>query len=64
MMTSKELADLLMSAPVKDISARSGVSVKTIYRLRHEKNSPTLATVQALLNAIKGSKSKRTAKAA
>jgi DNA-binding phage protein len=38
---------------VEDVAKAAQVSTKTIYRLRHQKNSPTLGTVEKLLAAIK-----------
>ena len=52
MMTKEQLAELLRTAPVKDLAREADVSVKTIYRLRHMKNSPTLSTVESLIAAI------------
>ena len=53
MLTRQELAELLRSAPVNDISRLSGVAPKTIYRLRHEAHSPTLRTVERLVSAVR-----------
>lgn len=58
-MTSEELAHLLMTVRVRDVSERSGVSEKTIYRLRHRVNEPNLATVRKLVEAIKAMKKRR-----
>jgi transcriptional regulator with XRE-family HTH domain len=52
MQTSHELAETLKQFRVEDVAQRSGVSVKTIYRLRHQQHSPTLDTVEKLLKAI------------
>jgi transcriptional regulator with XRE-family HTH domain len=52
MKTSDQLAELLKQVRVEDVAQRSGVSVKTIYRLRHKQHSPTLDTVEKLLKAI------------
>jgi transcriptional regulator with XRE-family HTH domain len=53
MISSKQLSQMLGQVNVYDLSQRSGVSEKTIYRLRHEKHSPTLKTLTALLDAAK-----------
>jgi hypothetical protein len=53
MLTRDQLADMLRTVNVEALSAESGVSVKTIYRLRHKKHSPNLETVELLLPAIK-----------
>jgi len=50
MMTRAELADLLRKVNVEALSKASGVSTKTIYRLRQAKNSPTLDTVEKLID--------------
>lgn len=52
MVTRIELAELLKSVPVGDVVRESGVSQKTVYRLRHVKHAPTLDTVQRLLDAV------------
>lgn len=52
MVTQKQLAEMLHEVNVEDVAAEARVSVKTIYRLRHQKHSPTLATVEKLLAAI------------
>ena len=49
MMTRKELSDLLRSVNVEELAGASGVSTKTIYRLRHQNTSPKLDTVAALV---------------
>lgn len=53
MLTQSELAALLKSVPVEPISKLSGVNTKTIYRLRHSDNSPTLKTVEKLVSAVR-----------
>ena len=50
-MNSKQLSDVLRQVDVKDLAKSSGISEKTIYRLRHEQHSPTLTTVNKLLDA-------------
>jgi predicted transcriptional regulator len=52
MVTRTELAELLKSVRVDDVVRESGVSQKTVYRLRHTKHAPTLDTVERLLGAI------------
>jgi transcriptional regulator with XRE-family HTH domain len=52
MVTAIELAERLKGVSVEDVCKESGLSAKTIYRLRHRKNSPTLDTVEILLKAI------------
>lgn len=64
MLTKAKLADMLDAVNVEDVARESGLSVKTIYRLRHQKHSPTLDTVAKLLAAIaKINPTKRGAKA-
>ena len=53
MVTREQLAALLQSVPVTALSEASGVSEKTIYRLRHQANAPRLDTAHALIDAIK-----------
>lgn len=48
----ESLAALLKAANVEALSALSGVSAKTIYRLRHGEHSPNLRTVEALMRAL------------
>lgn len=52
MVNAHELADRLKRVSVEDVCRESGLSAKTIYRLRNLKNSPTLDTVESLLKAI------------
>jgi hypothetical protein len=52
MLTRDQLADMLRTVNVEALAAASGVSVKTIYRLRHKQHSPNLETVGLLLPAI------------
>lgn len=57
MMTSTQLKALLLTINVRDISAASKVSTKTIYRIRQDKDySPTIRTVERLVRAIGKSK--------
>lgn len=53
MVTRESLAALLSSVAVEDVARESGVSTKTVYRLRHQKHAPTLETVGKLLDAVK-----------
>jgi transcriptional regulator with XRE-family HTH domain len=52
MITKAELAEKLKAANVEELARLSGVSIKTIYRLRHMKHAPTLDTVEALVVAM------------
>lgn len=52
MLTREQLAALLMRVNVDDLSRVSGVSTKTIYRLRRQETSTTLDTVEALIRGI------------
>lgn len=52
MLTREKLAALLLTVNVEDLSRESGVSAKTIYRLRHCENAPTLDTVESLVAAV------------
>ena len=52
MVTSDKLAELLLTVNVEDVAREADVSTKTIYRLRHKQHSPTLDTVQRILDAI------------
>lgn len=52
MLTADQLAELLSTVNVDEVAREAGVSTKTIYRLRHKANSPTLDTVAAILAAI------------
>lgn len=52
MVTRSELAEMLKAVRVDDVVRESGVSQKTVYRLRHVKHAPTLDTVERLLGAI------------
>lgn len=51
MITRDQLAELLRQCNVEDVARESGVSIKTIYRLRHRANAPTLDTVEKLVEA-------------
>lgn len=59
MMTRDQLAELLRSVDVQALHRESGVSTKTIYRLRAKENAPTLDTVEALVSAAKRIKAAR-----
>jgi transcriptional regulator with XRE-family HTH domain len=54
MLNPDQLADLLKTRSAAELADLSGLSVKTIYRLRDKETSPTLATVQRLLDALSG----------
>jgi DNA-binding phage protein len=64
MMTTDQLAELLRTVNVSDLAAEAKVSTKTIYRLRHKLNSPTLGTVESLVAAIRRLKSRKPGKVA
>ncbi len=53
MMNRDQLAELLRTVNVDDLHRESGISTKTIYRLRNKENAPTLDTVEALVAAVK-----------
>ena len=53
---------MLLEVSAEDVAREANVSLKTIYRLRHGRNSPTLDTVAALVDAVHRLK-KRAAKA-
>jgi DNA-binding phage protein len=62
MITRQQLSDLLSKVNVEDVAREAGVSTKTIYRLRWQKASPTLRTVESIVNALaklKGRKASR-----
>jgi DNA-binding XRE family transcriptional regulator len=52
MLTSKQLAEMLKTVDAEAVAKLADVSVKTIYRLRNQKNSPTLATAERLVAAV------------
>lgn len=52
MLNREQLAETLKSVRVEDLRKESGVSAKTIYRLRQQKHSTTLETAALLLAAI------------
>ncbi len=53
---------LLADVNVEAVAAESGLSTKTIYRLRKgSKHTPTIKTAQALMTAIKRVKKQRRA---
>jgi DNA-binding LacI/PurR family transcriptional regulator len=52
MLTSKQLAEMLQTVNAEDVAKLADVSVKTIYRLRNMKNSPSLATAERLVAAV------------
>lgn len=61
MLTRDQLAALLLTVNVEDLARESGVSAKTIYRLRHRENAPTLDTVELLVAAVDRLKSAKAA---
>lgn len=63
MMTRAELADLLRSVNVVDVAKAAKVSTKTVYRLRHQKNAPSIDTALKLIEAAKRLPKKRKAAA-
>lgn len=52
MTTRQQLSALLRAVNVEALHAASGVSTKTIYRLRNDANAPNLATVERLLAGV------------
>jgi DNA-binding phage protein len=52
MITIDEISALLQTVNVEAVARESGLATKTIYRLRHKRNSPTLVTLEKLLPAI------------
>lgn len=52
MLTRTQLAALLRDVNVEALAAEAGISTKTVYRLRHQKTSPTLDTLQAIVEAL------------
>lgn len=52
MLTRDQLAELLAEVRVEDVAREANVSTKTIYRLRHKQNSPTLDTVEQIVSAV------------
>jgi DNA-binding phage protein len=64
MLNQTQLAAMLSSVNVEDLAREAGVSTKTIYRLRHQQHSPTLNTVQAIVDAVKKLKAKKPRKVA
>lgn len=53
MVTKQQLADLLRTVNVEVVAREAGVSTKTVYRLRHQKHSPSLDTAARLIDAVK-----------
>lgn len=53
LLTRSDLAAMLAKANVEQVAKESGVSAKTIYRLRHQKHAPTLDTADKLLAALR-----------
>ena len=52
MMTRDQLAELLRTVNVEALARESGISTKTIYRLRAKENAPTLDTVASIVVAV------------
>lgn len=52
MITSDQLAAVLLAMNVKQVAQEAGVATKTVYRLRHKQHSPRLETVQRILDAV------------
>lgn len=53
MHTKQTLSDLLMTVPVEAVARESGLSTKTIYRLRNQENAPRLDTVEHVVAAVR-----------
>lgn len=53
MLTRDELAELLKRVDVVDVAREANVSTKTVYRLRHKANAPTLDTVERIVSAVR-----------
>lgn len=53
MLTRDELADVLKRVNVARVAQEAQVSTKTVYRLRHKANAPTLDTVERLVSAVR-----------
>ncbi len=52
MLTRSKLADLLQKVNVREVADEAGVSTKTIYRLRHQENSPSVDMAERLAQAV------------
>lgn len=52
MLTRSKLADLLQKVNVREVADEAGVSTKTIYRLRHQANAPSVDMAEKLSNAV------------
>lgn len=59
MLNRQQLAELLQSVNVREVADLSGISEKTIYRLRHQANSPNLETIERLQAACFAWRSKQ-----
>ena len=53
LLTRADLAALLAKTNAEAVARESGLSLKTIYRLRHQKNAPTLETAEKVIAAIR-----------
>jgi DNA-binding phage protein len=49
----KQLAELLKARSALKVAKLSGLSVKTVYRMRAEENSPNMDTADKLFDACK-----------
>lgn len=52
MLTRDQLSDLLLTVNVEALSKASGVSIKTIYRLRLKQSPPNYTTVLKICDAL------------
>ena len=50
--TSQQLSDMLYDVPVVKVAQLAGVSTKSIYRYRWQSVRPTLANLEAVLDAL------------
>ena len=53
MLTREQLADMLGKVNAQDVAREAQVSLKTVYRLRHQTNAPTLDVVLRIVEACK-----------
>ena len=59
MITREQLSEQLKQVDAKALAAEAGVNIKTIYRLRHGKNSPRLELVERLVAACRKLKGRK-----
>lgn len=52
MLTRSKLADLLKGVNVREVANEAEVSTKTIYRLRHQANAPSVDMAEKLAQAV------------